>query len=268
MKRTTSNHQGFTLIELLVVIAIIAILAALLLPALSMAKAKVKTTQCVNHMKQLTLCWIMYAQDNNERLVPNWILLANGAAPREAWVSGNVLILTQATNIAYVENSRLYEYDRSPAIYVCPSLSGVAPVGVPAASLVRSVSMNCRMGGATTGDTSVDGTVWNTSTLLGSDYPPIKNTSQIQRPSPVGALVFMDESLSTVDDGFFLIYLGSGVTTWNNSPTARHAKGASLSFADGRAERWAWKGITTEQSAGAPVTQTTDLKKVQDAIGQ
>jgi len=80
----------------------------------------------------------------------------------------------------------------------------------------------------------------------------------------------MDESLNTVDDGFFIVRLGSDVTQWQNSPTARHSNGAVLSFADGHAERWGWRGIKKEQSADAPVTenQTGDLTRVQHTIGQ
>ncbi|MGD0253723.1 MAG: hypothetical protein ABSC01_13625 [Verrucomicrobiota bacterium] len=179
-------------------------------------------------------------------------------------------ILTQATNVSYVQNSRLYPYHQSPAIYQCPSLTGMAPAGVPADSLVRSVSMNGRMGEAIPGDTSVDGAVEDTSWVFGNNYPPIRKLSEIKSPPPAEALVFVDESLNTVDDGFFAIQLGPGVTQWQNSPTARHSRGASLSFADGHAERWSWRGISEEQSADAALAenQAGDLARLQNAIGR
>jgi prepilin-type processing-associated H-X9-DG protein len=80
----------------------------------------------------------------------------------------------------------------------------------------------------------------------------------------------VDESLNTLDDGFFAIQLASNVTTWQNSPTARHSNGATLSFADGHAERWSWRGINKEQLPDASVTenQAIDLTRLQNAIGQ
>jgi prepilin-type processing-associated H-X9-DG protein len=270
-EKTHSGQSWFYADELLVVIAIIAILAAMLLPALAKAKEKARTIQCVSNMKQLILCWVMYAQDNNEKVTHNWIILGNGDAPPEAWIAGNVAKTMEATNDMFIRNGRLFPYNQSVGIYRCPSLQGMknsSPTPTDASLLVRSVAMNGRMGCATTGDTSTAGPLWYNAGLWGANNPPITKISQIHNPEPVNAMVFVDESLNTVDDGFFLVYLGTGVTSWDNSPTARHGNGATFAFADGHAERWGWRGIATEQTSGTPVYQTADLQKVQNAIGQ
>ena len=110
-------RRGFTLIELLVVIAIIAILAAMLLPALSKAKLKAQSITCVSNQKQLSLAWIMYAGDNNDAMVPNWL-----GDPR-AWIDGavgSVHELPGATNLTAIRNGLLYRYSPNDGIYRCP----------------------------------------------------------------------------------------------------------------------------------------------------
>lgn len=269
MKSHSRQTTGFTLVELLVVIAIIAILAAILLPVLDKAKARGQATRCFNNMKQLDTGWLIYADENADRLALNWVLPVPGwtSAP-ESWVTGNEKVLTEATNVACIQNGRLYNYIKSPAVYCCPSLTGVAPVGVPANQLVRSVSMNGRMGGALPGDVSTAGDTWDTSGMFGGTNPPIRLTSAIMRPAPVNAMVFIDESLGSLDDCFFVIQIDPSANQWQNSPTARHSNGATMSFADGHVEAWHWRDITEEQDSDAPATGDTDLPRMQKAIGE
>src|SRR5258705_10598939 len=99
--KASHGHRGFTLIELLVVIAIIAILAAMLLPALARAKAKAENIKCLNNLHQLTVCWYLYSVDNQERLLSNFIPGWPGWTG-DSWMMGNMTISTESTNQTFI----------------------------------------------------------------------------------------------------------------------------------------------------------------------
>jgi len=245
-----------------VVIAIIAILAAMLLPALGKAKEKAQGIRCVSNMKQLALGWTMYSGDNEDRLVNNWVL-TSGFSPPESWVGGNMRSLVDATNITWIQNCKLYPYNSSPGIYQCPSARPPTPAGTGVVPL-RTVSLNARMGAGHPGDTSTAGTV-NTTTVS-SYYPVFRKMSDIRGPAPANALTFIEESIQSLDDGIYFQTCGQ-TTTWINAPTVRHARGCGLSFADGHAERWSWKQLDKDLPInGSASASVNDLRRVQDAI--
>lgn len=215
--------RAFTLIELLVVIAIIAILASLLLPALSRAKAEGQKTKCANNIKQLSLAFFLYADEHNDLFVNNHGINET-LLRRENWVNNYQDWLSSDGNIdvTQLKSGKLSPYlSDSTAVFKCPSDRSIAENG----PRIRSYSMNSLVG--------------DPGELTNKFNPQlVQFFSSAEIPSTSDIYVFLDEHPDTINDGFFMNRWD--VYTWGNLPGSYHNGAANLSYADGHVESHRW----------------------------
>jgi prepilin-type N-terminal cleavage/methylation domain-containing protein/prepilin-type processing-associated H-X9-DG protein len=232
-----NRRIGFTLIELLVVIAIIALLMAVLMPALSRAREQGKRAVCLNNEKQLAFAWIMYADDNDGK-----ICAANVGHSEDGWVGNMDSADPEEVQLEAMRSGRLYPYCTNLKLYKCPT-------GERGEMRTYSIvsSMNTNVGGS-----------WKGKVL--------KNRTKIRRLAE--RIVFVDEGRIS-NHAFSVVY---NEARWRDIPPLRHGNGTNFSYADGHSEYWKWTDSRTialgrqEQLASENQSDNPDLVRLQKAM--
>ena len=276
MKRTglvprSFSEGGFTLIELLVVIAIIALLMAVLLPALNRAREGGKRAVCLNNVKQLNVSWTMYAESNDDRLVNGapdsggpcpaglcsnsynsaavaptagaWKVMHENEKPwiGMAWITSATCYkpADECAQKCAIRTGALWPFIKQEAAYRCP-------MGDKEWLITYSIvdSINGKY-------------MWNKD-RGGQNSPTALMQKNLQLPHPSERIVFVDEG--HLSPGSYGVYSGMGASGgpssasaaeyWLDPPMSRHGGGVIVSYADGHTARWMWKSKATV-SAGA-----------------
>lgn len=249
-QRSRASHHaqaGFTLIELLVVIAIIAILAGLLLPALSKAKAKAQGILCMSNGKQMMVAMHMYCGDNREWFPPN----EDSSGAQYGWVRGNMSWdsgssdLTNTLNLIDPRYALLGPYTKNYQIYKCPGDNVPSSVGTKKVQRVRSFAMNQAVGTQVGSLRPVNGP-WLDGThshIANQKYFVYGKLSSVVRPSPGNLWVLLDEDYRSINDAGFAVTMVSSL--FLDAPASYHGGSCGFAFADGHSEIHRWKDKRT-----------------------
>ncbi|MCP4260909.1 MAG: prepilin-type N-terminal cleavage/methylation domain-containing protein [Planctomycetes bacterium] len=237
--------KAFTLIELLVVIAIVAVLMAILFPALKRAREQGRRAVCLSNLKQLALAWTMYADENDDKIVNGEAAGGgNGRADTPTsgrhkgekwWVGGDCgdfwsgEHLPMEIQIGAIQNGALYPYTKNEKLYRCPT--GVR-------GEMRTYTIGDSMNGIPRSGTHIDNRV---GVRVGKTVLWIKNRTEISSPGPAYRIVFLDEGRIT-PDSYATHYVNQ---RWWDPPFVRHGDGTNVSFADGHSAYWKYKGKKT-----------------------
>ena len=272
------KRRAFTLIELLVVIAIIAILLAILMPALNRVKEQGKRAACLANLKQLQLCWTMYADENDDRLVNGEAYTSgDGLAPtpssglhagEQFWTGDDCASgyqsgeqLPEQMQLKAIRAGALYPYSKNVKLYRCPT--GVR-------GEMRTYTITDAMNGLTSGRGPV--VAGSVGARNGRTVLWIKKRAEITVPGPAQRIVFLDEGRVT-PDSYATHY---DAERWWDPPFVRHGDGTNVSFADGHADYWKYMGKKTLETGKManplhqmqPVTddEYQDLYRMQKAV--
>jgi prepilin-type processing-associated H-X9-DG protein len=285
-----ARRAGFTLIELFIVLATVAVLAAVLLPALAGTKPNTQAFQCLNNQRQIMLAWQMYAADNGDLLPPNdfysggdfggnvaFIPPGTGRTPNINWVGGCMDSkgdIGESTNTLMLTAwAALGPYNTNAATYHCPSDTSVV---VPFGPKVRSVSMNAAVGtiynqykkpgppaiGDPVGSTWLSGT-WVGNNLNNSVWRTYGTLGSMIWPVPSKLFVITDENPFSINDPDFIVAMGTPdangnatFTRFMDTPGSYHNGAVTISFADGHSEIHKWLGATIKSYLNAATCPT------------
>jgi len=229
--------------ELLLVIGVVAILVALLMPALAAAQARGKRTACLDNLKQSALSFQMYTADNDGKLAQNYPLEPAGS---DSWVLGNMKVSGDSTNKTLIRRGKLFPYASQVTLYRCPS----DPSQTGDAPRVRSYSMNGWIGSR-----------YMEAYPRTNGFRTFVRDSEIAAAGPATIWVIADEHERSIDDAWFLVTMDDS-RPFASFPATRHKGSYGLNFADGHAEFFKLRNPESQIVAGQISMSNPDWQRL------